>query len=194
MAVEPLETYKTPWEARGEEYDPVKGKKFVHWLLGKIDTEEAARKTVETERDGFKQKVDEFTRKDESAADKQARESKELQDRIVANENAARDAKQLRLDIALDFEGISGKDAKFMADRLTGTTREEIEADARIFVERYITPSTKKDDDDDDDNRREGPNVRTSSTLRTHGDPNPGSGAKEMTYDEAMAAIPRLVF
>lgn len=115
---------------------------------------------------------------DKSEADRAKEAATEAEQRATAAEGAS-----LRLDVALDKapEGMSIAQVRKLAKRLTGTTREEFEADAEeLFAD--FAPSK---DDDDDTSRRARPRERLRPGAA------PSAEAEETDPRKLAASIPR---
>jgi hypothetical protein len=138
---EPKNDPKPPWGSDAE-FDPEKAWQLVQGLRADKDK-------LKGERDGFKGKLDERDRENESAAEKAQREKDEALQRATTAEGQA-----LRLEVALDKapDGMALGQVRKLAKRLTGTTKEEMEADAdELFADFQPVPT---DDDPKPGSRR----------------------------------------
>jgi hypothetical protein len=168
-----FEDYKAPWEVNSDgedipedeqQLDPAKLKKFLHGLLGDKARLQTTVTTVTGERDDLKTQLDAKTREGEGDEQKRQREH----DDAVKAAGAAGDLKALKLEVALDIEGITPKQAKRLAARLTGNTREELESDAEGLVEDFgLGKAASKEDEEP---AQPGGKPRR---LRAAGDPDP---------------------
>lgn len=122
----PKDPPKPPWGS-DEDFDPQKAWKLIQDIRGDLTQ-------VKADRDDLKTKVQEHERANESAADKAAREKDEAEKRATKAE-----AQALRLDVALDKapEGMTIAQVRKLAKRLSGTTKEELEADADELFEDF---------------------------------------------------------
>ena len=170
----PLAEFQTPWEKKGEDYDPEKGKEFIHYLATQAwEQQEAAKKattdltTVAKDRDEFKSKVESAQRADETELERITRENTELKAKAAKADEP--DLEKLRLKVALK----KGLDETAMA-RLVGNTEEELMADADEFLQRW---APNNGDGEGDGNEHNGEfRVTPRTNLRSAGDPNPGEG------------------
>lgn len=172
-----LEDYKAPWEinkATGEdipedeqEVDKAALKKYLYGLLGDKDRLQTTVATVTGERDTLQQTLDAKTREGEDDEQKRKREH----DDAVKAAKAEGDLAKLKYDVALDIEGITPAQAKRLAARLTGTTQEELEEDAKGLVEDFGIG--KKASDDGDEGDEGGQPAGRPQKLRAAGDPKP---------------------
>jgi hypothetical protein len=164
--------FQTPWEKKGEEYDPEKGRAFIHYLTTQaFEQQEAAAKatadltTVTSERDKLKKKTDDAQRANESDLERVTRERDEALAKVKDADKP--DPEKLKLEVALD-KGLTALQAK----RLVGTTKEEIVADADALLAEW---GGKKGDDDGGDGGAD-PATQPKTGLRNPGDPNPSEG------------------
>lgn len=160
MPLPKFEDYKAPWEidADGNDVpeddqviDPAKLKKYTFGLLGDKERHQSAvaveRQRAEAAETALQSKIAESGTDDEKQA---AARQKALDD--ARNEGKAEsDLRALRLEVALDIPGITPAQARKLAKRLTGTTEDELKADAVELAElANITPAAADDEDDDD--------------------------------------------
>jgi len=117
-----------------------------------LDNERKARAAAEKQAKEFEKRLKEIEDKDKTEAQKLADAKTESDKRAETAE-----AKALRLEVAFE-KGLTPKQAK----RLTGSTREELEADADELLEDF-KPSDDKD--------RKPPTTRPRERLRGGGDP-----------------------
>lgn len=116
-----------------------------------LDAERKARAAAEKRAKEFEARIKEFEDKDKTEAQKAAAAKAEADKRAETAE-----AKALRLEVAFE-KGLTPKQAK----RLTGSTREELEADADELLEDFGKP---------DDTKRP-PSTRPRERLRGGADP-----------------------
>lgn len=185
-----LEDYKPPWEEKGEEYDPEKGKSFIHFLLrtkaeaeDTVDETKAALTTVTTERDALKKAADEKAREGETETDKLKRERDEALARAEAAEKGKEGEKSLaeiRFEVATE-KGLTPAQVKRLNGNLT--KKEDIEADADELLEAWGGAKTGEETEDEErgDN---GPRTQPSR-IKNAGDP--GSGDSGWDPEKAAA-------
>lgn len=172
-----FEDYKAPWEIDStgaaipedeQKLDPARLKKFLHGLLSDKERLQTTVETVTAERDDVKGKLDAKAREGESDDAKSKREREEA---IAAAEKKGSLA-ALKLEVALDIDGITPAQAKRLAKRLTGETQEELEADAKAIAEDFGLG--KKDESKDDDDKGDDKVVPGRPRApRAAGDPEP---------------------
>jgi hypothetical protein len=140
MPVPSLDDYRAPWEteAGGDaEIDKGKLKKYLHGLLVDKDRLQTTVTEVTTERDTLKTAADEKAREGETELQRLQRENAELKD--SQGKAPAESPETLRLRVALE-KGLT----LTQANRLVGTTQEELAADADAFLaEIGKTPGTE---------------------------------------------------
>lgn len=170
-----LEDYKPPWEEKGEEYDPEKGKSFIHFLLrtkaeaeDAVDETKATLTTITAERDALKKAADDKAREGETETDKLKRE----RDEAIAERDAAKQAKEgekslaeIRFEVATD-KGLTPAQVKRLDRGLT--KREDIEADADDLLKSWGSAGTAGDEEQVDET---GPSTRPRRPVRNAGDP-----------------------
>lgn len=171
-----LEDYKAPWEINkttGEdipedeqEVDKAALKKYLFGLLGDKDRLQTTVATVTAERDTLKTQLDEKTREGEDDEQKRKREH----DDAVKAAKAEGDLAALRYEVALEVDGITPAQAKRLAKRLTGTTRDELEEDAKGLVEDFGIGKASEEPGEGDE---AGPPAGRPRKLRASGDPKP---------------------
>lgn len=182
-----FEEYKAPWEVDSDgneipedkqEIDPGKLKKYLHGLLSDKDRLQTTVTTVTGERDELQTKFDAKTREGESDDEAKQREHQKAIDAAKAEGSLP----ALKLEVALDIEGITPKQAKALAKRLTGTSREELEEDAEAIVEEFglvkdeSSQSTEGDEGKDGDEGNEPATpARRPRRPRAGGDPAPST-------------------
>lgn len=173
MTLPKFEDWKAPWETDlqegddpKEKLDLAKLKRFVYGVLGDKEKAKTEVETVTAARDELQQKVDEASRANETEAQRLKRENDEL--RAKAAKAAEPDLEKLKLKVALK----KGLDETAMK-RLTGTTEEELMADADELLENW-KPVTRQDGEEEDGG--EGPAIRPKSNLHNPGDPDPQAG------------------
>lgn len=188
---EKIEDWQAPWEKKGEDFNAETAKKFIfdlhkdaEKLNESLKTVRSEKTVVETERDDLKVQLDAKTDGDNADLTALQRENASLKGKIAAAEKAENDRKTLALEVAMDIEDITVKQARALAPRLSGNTREELEEDA----ERAISdlgfhvgpdkPAEKPDGDDPDDDRDDSgrdTGLRRRN-LRSPLDPDPSGG------------------
>lgn len=196
-ALPKLEDYKAPWEVDStgadvpdEEQTVDKGrlKKYLHGLLTDKDRLQTTVTTVTSERDAAKAAADEKAREGETADQAAKRET----EKAIADARAEGGLEALKLEVALDIEGITPKQAKRLAKRLSGKTREELAEDAEGLVEDFEIGKKVEAPSDEDENETEDDPVaqaaRRPTRLRAAGDPDPTAtdlpAADRKTTDE----------
>lgn len=167
----PLAEFQPPWEAKGEDYDPEKGKAFIHYLMTEAwNAQQATVKvtkdltTVTEERDTLAGQIDSTKRANETDLEKITRERDEA--RAEATKAKAPDPEKLRLEVALE-KGLTASQAK----RLVGTTKEELASDADVLISELAPPKDPEDGGDGANPRTQPPGSR-----RNPADPDPTSG------------------
>ena len=167
-----LDDFRPPWvteDGQEVEIDKDKLKRYIHNLVADKAKAQDSRdeavdkvKGLETTVGELQKQVDE---KDPDAATKVAAErdkTKQAEDRASQAELAL-----TRLEVAIEA-GLTPSQAK----RLTGSTKEELEADAKSFAEELgIQPGSSKDDDEVDDDT----DGRTQPVLQQRSLVTPGS-------------------
>lgn len=183
----PLTEFKTPWEAKDEEYDPEKGRAFIHYLMTQaFEQQEAATKaksdlaTVTTEREALQEKVNEAARANETETERLTRELAEAKAKAAKADEP--DIEKLKLKVALD-KGLTLTQMK----RLVGSTEEELAADADTLLAEW---GPKRTDDEEEEETEDGstPSTQPRSRLSNPGDPTPTEGKwdAEKAADEFM--------
>lgn len=177
-----IDEFRPPWmteDGQEVEIDKDKLKRYIHNLVvdkakAQDSRDEAANKVkdLDAQVDTLQKQVDE---KDPDAATKVAAErekTKQAEDRALKAEQAL-----TRLEVAAEA-GLTPAQAK----RLQGSTKEELEADAKSFAEELgIESSGASDNDDVDDEGRTQPRLSQRS-LVTPGS-RLGSGSDEIDYE-----------
>lgn len=180
MPLPKLEDWKAPWEVdangadipeENQTLDPARLKKHLHNLLGDKERLQANVTTVTAERDDFKSKLDEAARANEGDEERRKREQQEAIDAAKAEGSL----NALKLEVALDIDGITGKQAKALAKRLSGSTREELAEDAKTTIEdlglQIGKPAAPEGDEGDDEGK---PSPASRPRRQTaSGDPRP---------------------
>lgn len=188
MPLPKFDEYKAPWEIDStgadiaedeQQLDPAKLKKYLHGLLSDKEKLQTKNATLIGERDEIKTKYDELARKDETDTDKVKRE----RDEAIQAAKAEGSLEALKLDVALDIEGVSAKEAKTLAKRLSGTTREELEADAKELVEVLGLGKKAGDEGDEGDEPEVTPGSRPRRPVAA-GDPKPLANTKVVDLDD----------
>ncbi len=193
-----LEEYKAPWEVdstgadisdEDQQVDKGKLKRYLHGLLSDKDRLQTTVTTVTGERDTLKIEVDKASRASE---DDVAKVERERQEAITAAK-AEGGLPALKLDVALDVEGITAKQAKALAKSLSGQTREELVTHAEELVEvfGFVGKSTEGEEGEPAEEPRVVPG--RPRVARANGDPNPTAKALPDPKDPAAmaAAFPR---
>lgn len=201
MGKKTIESYKAPWEVDAEGadvpedeqvIDKGKLKRYLFGLISDKETAQEARDAAIRERDEAKTELDRISRQNEGDDEKRQREQQEAQERD--RKLAEAELENLRLKVALRQKGITAEQAVDLADRLRGTTEDELDKDAKAVIERFGLAKSEDDDDEDDDgdegHRSEVSGRPRSRVLRTPGDPEPGSRSPRSLEDE-LASIPR---
>lgn len=194
-----FEDYKAPWEVDSsgnaipedeQQLDPALLKKKLYDVLTDRQRLVGERDTIQTELSQVKTDLDAARRKDEGADEKAKREAQEALDAAKAEGGL----EALKLDVALDIEGITPKQAKRLAKRLTGKTREELVEDANGLVEDFGLGG-KTDNGTSDEDEGQAPEATTASRpqrLRAGGDPAPNAAAlPAATADKVDELFPR---
>lgn len=135
-----FDDYKAPWEVEGEDVDPDKIKKHYYNLLKDLERKDDQIEIVTGERDGLKSKVDEFETKDLSEVERLKRENEQLKSKTPEGD----DLENARLRLALRH-GLTEK----QANRLQGSTAEELEADVPDLLEEIGTAKKDKSEETD---------------------------------------------
>lgn len=181
MALPKLEDWKAPWEVDLKEgddpkdaIDPEKLKRYLHGVLGDKDKLKDQVTTVTAERDGYKTKVEEHERAGETELQKAIRERDEALAK-AAQPSSEPTPRELKLEIALT-KGLTAR----QAERLVGTTREELEADADAFLEESGANVGSGDGSGEDGGSSDTPRATPASRLRSAGDP---AGGAEPVFD-----------
>lgn len=189
-----LEDWKAPWEVNSDgtdipeedqQIDTAKLKRYLHGLLSDKERLQTTVTTVTEERDEYKAKADEAARKGESDDAKAQREY----DEALAAAKAEGSLDALKLDVALDIEGITPAQAKALAGRLSGKSREELEEDAKAIVQVFPIGKAAKAGDDEGDDEGLAPPTRPVRP-RASADPEPDAGDTPLAGD--IAAINKL--
>lgn len=135
-----FEEWKAPWETAGTEFDADKAKKRIYDLLLDKETShekhEAQVAELTTKNAGLETEVTEFKKAGETAAEKSAREAAEsaqkAQEKALADAQKASDLRIARLEVAVE-KGLTTEDM----NRIIGSTKEELQADADEFLKTY---------------------------------------------------------
>jgi hypothetical protein len=171
MALPKFEDYKAPWETKDgkdvpeeeQVIDKAMLKKYVYGLQGDKERAQTARDEATTERDALKAKADEAAREGESETERLRRENEALKAEADKVPEVSREATVFK--VALD-KGLTLD----QAERLRGTTEEELTADADKLLESW--GSTGKAPEDEGDNSLQ----RTPRRTHNPGDPEPDNG------------------
>lgn len=154
MTFPSFESWKAPWEDKGEDFDADVAKKLIYNMSKRAAEKQASRET-EKQADAEKiseleTKVQEFEDKDLSEVERLRKENERLKTpKNTTSSKGEGDLTQARLEIALE-QGLTLAQSK----RLAGSTREELEEDAKAYkAELQGTGSGGNDagDGDDDD-------------------------------------------
>lgn len=124
-----FEDWTPPWGADDEKLDIDKVKKLIFGHTQDKAKLQASNASLTKERDEANQKVKDFETKDLSEVDRLKRENEELKSKSAA---PADDLRADRLEVALE-KGLTAAQAR----RLSGSTREELEADADSYIEEH---------------------------------------------------------
>lgn len=196
MALPKLEDWKAPWEVDAEgadiaedqqEIDKGRLKNYLHGLLSDKEKLVQRATAAESERDTLKAEKDKASREDETEVQRLQRELEETNAKLA--EAAKRDVEALKLRVALRQEGMTPKKAEALAKRLTGTTEDELDADAKALIEEFGLAQAPSGDGDEE---RGGPGGRPRPDLRNGGDPEGGKPApKGKTFKDELDQIPR---
>lgn len=176
---EKIDDWQAPWEKSGDEFNAETAKKFIFDLHKDVEKKadelkvaKTDKKTAEDAREELQTQLDaKTTGKDDEAATL-SRENARLQAQLDKIAKAEADRKSLALDVALDIDGITAKQAKALSKRLSGTTKEELEEDAQATIEElglHIGPPKDAEEDEFD----QGGIQKRGERLRTSGDPKP---------------------
>jgi hypothetical protein len=179
-----LEDYKPPWEEKGDEYDPEKGKSFIHYLLrtkaeaeDALDESKASLTTITQERDALKGEKEAKVREGESETDRLKRERDEAVARAEAAEKDKGGAKtlaEIRFEVALE-KGLTKAQVKRLDQSLT--KKEDIEADADELLESWGGSGESGDGAEDTDTST--PRTGPKRPLRNNADP----GGEDAAFD-----------
>lgn len=171
-----FEDWTPPW-AEGE-FDADRAAKLIHSL--KVDKETLQERVNETasERDQYKNSLDEKSREGESEVDRLKRELADRDTRLAEAGKTSLETMKLRaaLKVGLRAEHVN---------RLVGETEEELEADAKVLLDSF-GGQAKQDDENPPPRTRPRP-------RRTPGDPAPENG-DDLTVEQMLAAVPRNAF
>lgn len=180
-----FEEWQAPWEKNGTAFDAETAKKLIYDKsldLEKANDAHAEKVTsLTTENTGLKTKVSEFEKAGETAAEKTAREvaeaAKKAQEQAVADATKTTDLKIARLEVAVE-KGLTADDMK----RIVGSTKEELLADADVFIAEY-RGSTKE---------KEEPNTARRTPARPRNPLLEANGDVVVTSDDILKSVPRL--
>lgn len=173
-----LEDYKAPWEVNSEGadvpddeqvIDKTKLKKYLHGLLSDKDRLQTTVTTVTGERDELQTKLTDAVKKTENDEQRQERERQEALDAAKASGGL----EALKLDVALDIEGITPKQAKTLAKSLAGKDRAELVAHAESLVELFGIGKPKANEDEGHEEELQAAPTGRPRTPRAAGDPEP---------------------
>lgn len=193
--------FKAPWEIDDKGVDIPEDEQVIDkerlktYLFGLVSDKEKAQNARDAairERDTAKTDLDTLRREHESDEDRRQRELKEARD--AAEESGKSTTELLRMRVALNQDGITAKQALALAARLTGSTEDELDADAKRFIADFGLPKVGGDDggrgdDDGEDDTPVGTRPRARS-LRPPGDPSPSS-RPPLSLEDELATIPR---
>jgi hypothetical protein len=182
-----FEDWKAPWETAGTEFDADKARKRIYDLLSDKETStekheakvaELTEKTTELQK-----KVDEVESKNLTEAQKLEKEKNDLQEKLSARDKAEEALKTARLEIALD-NGLT----KAQANRLKGSTEEELKADAAVLLEDLgITVNGKPVERTEETST----STRRTPATRVRNPLNPGENQDGISVKGLLEAIPR---
>lgn len=171
-----LEDYKAPWEVDSngadvaeddQNIDPGKLKKYLHGLLSDKARLQATVTAVTGERDKLQTDLDAEIKKHEGDEERKERERQEA----LRAAEAKGDTKALALEVALDIEGISAKQAKTLAKSLRGETRDELAAHASELVEQFGLVKPANDAQETEGEPQAGAPAGRPRVARASGDP-----------------------
>lgn len=191
-----LEDYKAPWELdstgadlpeEDQKIDPARLKKYLHGLLSDKERLQTTVTTVTGERDALQKTVDDKAREGEDDAARKQREAQEAIDAAKAEGGLG----ALKLDVALDVEGITPKQARTLAKSLSGQTREELEAHAKELSEAFGIGGPAGDEEEHEEEHGQTA-ARRPRVPRASGDPKPNERKLPDPNDPAavLAAFP----
>lgn len=135
-----FEDWTAPWTE--DEFDAERAKKFVYDLKVDVQSLSKEKKALTADNRSLKSEVEAFETKDDTELQKAQREIEKLKaekDKPTEGETRA----EILYDIALE-KGLNKSQLK----RLSGSTREELEADADEFLESIGGAKNKADEDD----------------------------------------------
>lgn len=143
-----------------------------------LDAERKARRDAEQKLSDLQKRLGDLEDKDKS-------ELQKLTDRLAVAEKTAADAeaRALRMEVAVS-KGLTAAQAK----RLTGATKDELEADADELLETFRPPAKDGDSGDDKGDPKGNPTNRPVPKLSGGGDP---TQAPETDLRKAISEIPR---
>lgn len=176
-----FEDWKAPWEVDSDgkdvpeadqKVDPARLKKHLYNLeADKVRLQDTV-DTVTGERDEAKTKLTEKLRESESDDEKRKREHREAIEAARKEGETAGTSAALALEVALDIDGITAKQAKTLARTLRGKDRAELESHAKALVEDFGIVSKSEGEGEGDEQSP----ARRPVRPRASGDPAPNSG------------------
>lgn len=174
-----LDDWKAPWELDANKaplpedqqvIDKAKLKKYLHGLLSDKERLQTTVTDVTTERDTLKAEKAEKEREGETELQRITRERDEA--KAAAQAASTQSTESLALEILSEKDGITIKDAKFLASRARGKDRAEVEKDIEQLVERFgVKAGGEGNQQTDPPNPLNG----KPQPVLTPGDPTPGS-------------------
>ncbi|HEX5511618.1 MAG TPA: hypothetical protein VFX41_07860 [Actinomycetales bacterium] len=179
-----FEDWQAPWEKKGEEFNAETAKKFIHDLLSKAEARDdelkAERKKArdaETAQADLQAQLDAKVAGEDGEAERLARELAAANKKLEERDKAERERKAKALDVALDIEGITAKQAKAIAPLLQGDNEDELAESAEKLIESLgLTIGEKPADNDDEDNdEADRLRQRGRRDLRNGSDPDPAT-------------------
>lgn len=180
------EDWKAPWELKGEDFDEEAARKYIYTLSSDKEKLQGRITAASTEKTTLQEQLDAKVKELEAA------QAKGDNAEVVTNlQNEKRDLSEkleksllenLQLKVA-DDKGLPLSQAK----RLSGKTKEELEADADEFLKEFGAAKADPNNDDEDEDEV-GP--RISPRLTTPGDHTRTEDAP-VDIDKIIDSIPR---
>lgn len=139
---EKIDDWQAPWEKAGEELDPEKAKALLFSLHREVETAKTGTSEAKTKVKALETQVGELTTQLEAkvgeGGEELTRVTRELattQKKLDAVAQAASEQRSRALDVALDIDGISAKQAKALAGLLQGDDAEAMQSHAESVIE-----------------------------------------------------------
>lgn len=131
--VKALEDWKAPWEGEGKEIDPARAKIFAHKLLVRAESLETELASERAKTSELQTKVTAFETKDMTEIERLKHELEEARKAPKGSDKTSLDA---ILEVAAeDKVNLTPAQMRAAAKRVSGSTFEELLADAREFIE-----------------------------------------------------------